>query len=101
MASLLPPLARALSTALSNPDMSVVCNVGYAQVVDHVHWHVVPAPTPGSSSGRKQQSGWGGLSLLGEAMGRTELDEADGKQLAEAIRGALEHESLPGPGPVR
>ncbi|KLO05932.1 HIT-like protein [Schizopora paradoxa] len=38
-------VAKALTQALDNDGLNVVCNQEYAQAVPHVHYHVIPAPT--------------------------------------------------------
>ncbi|TFK20601.1 ras GEF [Coprinopsis marcescibilis] len=37
-------VAQALTKALDHTGLNVVCNQEYAQVVPHVHYHVIPAP---------------------------------------------------------
>ncbi|KAI0743920.1 HIT-like protein [Daedaleopsis nitida] len=44
-------MARAISTALQNTALNVVCNQEYAQAVPHVHYHIIPAPRPESQAG--------------------------------------------------
>ncbi|RPD62478.1 HIT-like protein [Lentinus tigrinus ALCF2SS1-7] len=39
-------VARAISGALQNTALNVVCNQEYAQAVPHVHYHIIPAPRP-------------------------------------------------------
>lgn len=38
-------VAKALTQALGNNALNVVCNQEYAQAVPHVHYHIIPAPT--------------------------------------------------------
>ncbi|PCH40166.1 HIT-like protein [Wolfiporia cocos MD-104 SS10] len=38
-------VAHALTEALENTALNVVCNQDYAQAVPHVHYHIIPAPT--------------------------------------------------------
>ncbi|KAM5534968.1 hypothetical protein V8D89_011341 [Ganoderma adspersum] len=40
-------VARAITGALQNTALNVMCNQEYAQVVPHVHYHIIPAPRPG------------------------------------------------------
>ncbi|KAJ7597513.1 HIT-like protein [Mycena floridula] len=37
-------VAHALTQALNNTGLNVVCNQEYAQAVPHVHYHIIPAP---------------------------------------------------------
>ncbi|KAI0766390.1 HIT-like protein [Trametes elegans] len=41
-------VARAISAAVENTALNVVCNQEYAQAVHHVHYHIIPAPRPGA-----------------------------------------------------
>ncbi|KAI0657348.1 HIT-like protein [Cubamyces menziesii] len=41
-------LSRAISAAVDNTALNVVCNQEYAQAVPHVHYHIIPAPRPGA-----------------------------------------------------
>ncbi|KAK2459649.1 hypothetical protein APHAL10511_008294 [Amanita phalloides] len=43
----LSTMAKALTQAIDNTALNVVCNQEYAQAVPHVHYHIVPAPTSG------------------------------------------------------
>ncbi|KAL5482606.1 hypothetical protein ACEPAI_9200 [Sanghuangporus weigelae] len=38
-------IANALTKAMNNNGLNVVCNQEYAQAVPHVHYHIIPAPT--------------------------------------------------------
>ncbi|KAG5648375.1 hypothetical protein DXG03_004948 [Asterophora parasitica] len=42
-------VADALTQAVNNTALNVVCNQEYAQAVPHVHYHIIPAPTFGTS----------------------------------------------------
>ncbi|KAI0356422.1 HIT-like protein [Trametes cingulata] len=42
-------VSRAIAQAVENTALNVVCNQEYAQAVPHVHYHIIPAPRPGSS----------------------------------------------------
>ncbi|KAF8630965.1 hypothetical protein AX17_005321 [Amanita inopinata Kibby_2008] len=49
----LTKVANALTQAIDNTALNVVCNQEYAQAVPHVHYHVIPAPkfdAPGATS---------------------------------------------------
>ncbi|KAF8500967.1 HIT-like protein [Russula emetica] len=37
-------ISKALTKAVDNTALNVVCNQEYAQVVPHVHYHIIPAP---------------------------------------------------------
>ncbi|PSS06851.1 hypothetical protein PHLCEN_2v3537 [Hermanssonia centrifuga] len=37
-------VSHALTQALANTGLNVVCNQEYAQAVSHVHYHIIPAP---------------------------------------------------------
>ncbi|KAH9065394.1 HIT-like protein [Lactarius vividus] len=37
-------ISNALTKAVNNTALNVVCNQEYAQVVPHVHYHIIPAP---------------------------------------------------------
>ncbi|KAI0061656.1 HIT-like protein [Artomyces pyxidatus] len=43
-------VSLALTKAMDNTALNVVCNQEYAQAVAHVHYHVIPAPKFGSMS---------------------------------------------------
>jgi len=38
-------VSHALTEALQNTALNIVCNQEYAQAVHHVHYHIIPAPT--------------------------------------------------------
>ncbi|PFH53876.1 hypothetical protein AMATHDRAFT_136078 [Amanita thiersii Skay4041] len=44
----LTKVANALTKAIDNTALNVVCNQEYAQAVPHVHFHVIPAPKLGA-----------------------------------------------------
>jgi len=43
-------VANAITKALENTALNVVCNQEYAQAVPHVHYHIIPAPIFSSST---------------------------------------------------
>ncbi|PAV17306.1 HIT [Pyrrhoderma noxium] len=49
-------VAKAISQALENSALNVVCNQIYAQAVPHVHYHIIPAPRIELSSENTQTS---------------------------------------------
>ncbi|SGY13380.1 BQ5605_C010g05848 [Microbotryum silenes-dioicae] len=94
LGSVLPLLSRSLAKALKNPDFNIVSNTGYAQIVHHVHFHIVPAPnlnlnssSSTNTSTNANRTGWASL------VGREELDESEGEELARKIRECV-HEEL-------
>ncbi|EPQ54736.1 HIT-like protein [Gloeophyllum trabeum ATCC 11539] len=94
-------VAGALVRAMGNTALNVVCNQEYAQAVDHVHYHVIPAPTFESSSKvspvmNEPDKGPRGRKVLTqkemhrrEFENREELDEEEGEELAKRIRAHL------------
>ncbi|KAF9485873.1 HIT-like protein [Pholiota conissans] len=90
-------VAYALTQALENSALNVVCNQEYAQAVPHVHYHIIPAPkfggpvqvsettdeaVPGQTSSHRQMH-------QKEFQLRNELDEDEAKVLLEEIRSRL------------
>ncbi|KAJ6466489.1 HIT-like protein [Mycena sanguinolenta] len=86
-------VAHALTQALDNTALNVVCNQEYAQAVPHVHYHVIPAPTFGRQPSPPAADDTKPLTVKEmhqrEYEGRTELDEEEGAILAEQIRSKL------------
>ncbi|KAH0586142.1 hypothetical protein J132_01422 [Termitomyces sp. J132] len=89
-------IAQALTKALNNTALNVVCNQEYAQVVPHVHYHIIPAPTFGTSSestkcSKKLSSNQPTMKEMHhmEFKSRRELDEDDGEVLVKEIRARL------------
>jgi diadenosine tetraphosphate (Ap4A) HIT family hydrolase len=71
---------------MKQPDFNIVSNQGYAQIVHHVHYHLVPAPMPGISPTTNSRSGWATI------LGRDELDEEEAEVIVKNVREALEVE---------
>lgn len=73
----LPRLCRAVMAATGCREYNVLQNNGPGahQAVFHVHFHIIPKPTPESG--------------LGIRWPRTDLDKADAAALVEAIKDAL------------
>ncbi|EIM85879.1 HIT-like protein [Stereum hirsutum FP-91666 SS1] len=46
----IPKVSNALTKALDNTGLNVVCNQEYAQAVSHVHFHIIPAPRLNATS---------------------------------------------------
>ncbi|KIN94879.1 hypothetical protein M404DRAFT_34648 [Pisolithus tinctorius Marx 270] len=85
-------VAKAVSEAMQNTALNIVCNQEYAQSVPHVHFHIIPAPGFGGSpqvgATRVKPRTRRELHQL-EYEGRSELDEDEGRELAERIRARL------------
>ncbi|KAH9990261.1 HIT-like domain-containing protein [Xylariaceae sp. FL0662B] len=75
-------LSAALVRATGVPDWNVVQNNGAAaaQVVDHVHYHLIPRPDI-RASGRLSQS----FTMFGRGV-REDLDDEEAAELAERLR---------------
>ncbi|GAA5859895.1 hypothetical protein JCM8547_004377 [Rhodosporidiobolus lusitaniae] len=85
----LPRLTRALGRATSQPAFSLVSNNGYLQVVPHVHYHLIPAPFPTSTTSTAINSPKPSSPPLLPFSTRTELDGDVGRTLADRIREEL------------
>ncbi|KAI0632200.1 HIT-like protein [Trametes polyzona] len=87
-------VARAISAAVENTGLNVVCNQEYAQAVFHVHYHIIPAPRPGEST-QEDEGDRVTRPLTHKEMhkleyqSRTRLEESAAKQLVESIRARL------------
>jgi len=87
----LPILSHALRSALDFDDWNVVQNNGAlaAQVVEHVHFHLIPRYKPGrQEAGRNGAVDVGMLKswrMFGKGS-REDLDDDDGQKIAESIR---------------
>ncbi|KAH9854765.1 HIT-like protein [Lenzites betulinus] len=75
-------VARAIASAVGNTGLNVVCNQEYAQAVNHVHYHIIPAPRPGESEDAERS----------DHVTRT-LTQKEMHQLEFESRGSLEDES--------
>ncbi|CAO1612653.1 unnamed protein product [Jaminaea pallidilutea] len=93
-------VVRGLGAALGDDRLQVITNQVYAQVVPHLHFHIVPAPPiPGSSSSSSNTSSQrksnpssssSSSSLLAAiGHGREELDDDEGRAMADKIRDAI------------
>jgi len=86
-------VAKALTKVLENPGLNVVGNQEYAQAVQHVHYHIIPAPRLDAQRDRSKYE------ILNppteqemhkmELEGRTELDEDFAKEFTDKIRREL------------
>lgn len=99
MAKTMVKVSRGLGKAMGDERMQVITNQGYAQIVPHIHFHLVPAPPlPGSGSSsnksskaKKQNLKSNPMTLIGH--GREELDDDEAEELAGKIRRAIQEEA--------
>lgn len=88
----LPVLSRALCTVTGIEDWNIVQNNGEraAQVVPHVHFHVIPryADRNGSINHEKSLKSW---TMFGRGS-REDLDDDEAAELARLLRGAIRTE---------
>ncbi|KAF9071217.1 HIT-like domain-containing protein [Rhodocollybia butyracea] len=86
-------VAHALTQALGNTALNVVCNQEYAQAVPHVHYHIIPAPNYASPAPTVSPDEEPPLTLRQmhklEFEGRDELDDDDAVLLVKSIRARL------------
>ena len=85
----LPVVSRAVTKALNVTDYNIVQNNGLraAQVVPHVHFHIIPRPdTSRNTSG--QSRSW---TMFGRGV-REDLDEEEAEGLAREMREVLRQE---------
>jgi len=83
-------VARALTEALGNTALNVVCNQEYAQAIPHVHYHIIPAPTFGTSSSSLPNTALTVTHMhQKEFESREELDGDDAVVLSRKIRAHL------------
>ncbi|KAE9405699.1 HIT-like protein [Gymnopus androsaceus JB14] len=94
-------VAHALTQALGNTALNVVCNQEYAQAVPHVHYHIIPAPRfnldasspplppkPDLSKEKEPPMTLRQMHRM-EFEGRDELDDDDAVSLVKSIRARL------------
>ncbi|CBQ72396.1 related to Histidine triad protein [Sporisorium reilianum SRZ2] len=80
----------ASDTALGDERLQVITNQIYAQLVPHVHFHIVPAALrPSSDAKAKKPASSNPLAALGLGHGREELDDEEAEQLAAKMRQAV------------
>ncbi|KAI9443237.1 HIT-like protein [Lactarius indigo] len=89
-------ISNALTKAVDNTALNVVCNQEYAQVVPHVHYHIIPAPKSstfptGSSPGDLKQKPPPTTKDMHrvEYESRDDLDEDTATALMEKMRAHL------------
>jgi len=80
----LPKICRSVAKAMDQPAFNIVNNNIHAQVVHHVHLHIVPAPKE-----RKRKS----YSILPDQ--RQELDDDEGERISALIRSHIEQDRGP------
>ncbi|KAF2202706.1 HIT-like protein [Delitschia confertaspora ATCC 74209] len=85
----LPVLARMVSRVTGVSDYNIVQNNGAraAQVVPHVHFHIIPRP---ETLPELKSKSW---TMFGRGM-REELDDEEGEELAEEMRRVLREEVM-------
>ncbi|KAL7010025.1 hypothetical protein EMMF5_000044 [Cystobasidiomycetes sp. EMM_F5] len=76
---------------LRQPNFQICLNNGYAQVIDHTHWHVVPAPRISTDNATRNGDFSTPLGLR-ELSNRYELEDEDAEVLSQAMRAALANE---------
>jgi len=93
-------VAKALTQAMQNTALNVVCNQEYAQAVPHVHYHIIPAPSFDASAQKRrefekakekdQRVPFTKREMhQREFESRSELDEDEGQDIATKIRARL------------
>ncbi|KAG2010085.1 diadenosine 5',5'''-P1,P4-tetraphosphate asymmetrical hydrolase [Coprinopsis cinerea AmutBmut pab1-1] len=92
-------VAQALTKALDHTGLNVVCNQEYAQVVPHVHYHVIPAPkltasrspSPEPTTSEKGKGTKLSLSKMHklEFESRDVLDEDEARELVTKLKAHL------------
>lgn len=85
-------VARAMEEAFGIIGLQVVANQVYAQTIDHVHFHVVPAPLETRSNSILAK--WDRPSRLNSIGRRDELDDDEGKELQRLMISCLQHPKL-------
>ncbi|CDU25721.1 related to Histidine triad protein [Sporisorium scitamineum] len=89
LSSALVQTTRAIGEALGDDRLQVITNQVYAQLVPHVHFHIVPAALrPSGDDKAKKPASSNPLAAMGLGHGREELDDEEAEQLAEKIRQA-------------
>lgn len=94
MGEWLPIISRALCTVTGIEDWNVVQNNGEraAQVVPHIHFHLIPRYQEGRGGGnRMQEAQMKSWKMFGRGS-REDLDDDEGKELARRLRDAIREE---------
>ncbi|SNX84707.1 related to Histidine triad protein [Melanopsichium pennsylvanicum] len=80
---------RAVGKALGDERLQVITNQIYAQLVPHVHFHIVPAASkPSSDKKDKKSASTSRMAMMGLGHGREELDDKEAEVLCKKIREA-------------
>ncbi|GJJ15733.1 hypothetical protein Clacol_010011 [Clathrus columnatus] len=87
-------VANALTKALNNTALNIVCNQEYAQAVPHVHYHIVPAPVFDNANADHATLTFAPLTNFEmhrqEFLSRhSELDDEEGHRLCQNIKSKL------------
>ncbi|KAL0960820.1 hypothetical protein HGRIS_005839 [Hohenbuehelia grisea] len=86
-------VANAITKALGQTGLNIVCNQEYAQAVPHVHYHIIPAPIFGKDRPNPKIKPNAPLTEkmmhLAEWESRDELDDEEAVELAKDIRARL------------
>ncbi|KAK0187872.1 HIT-like protein [Armillaria mellea] len=87
-------VAHALTQALGNTALNVVCNQEYAQAVPHVHYHIIPAPTFSNTASDTSDTMRDPPLTVGqmhqmEFESREELDDDDAASLLQLLKAKL------------
>ncbi|KAI0801744.1 HIT-like domain-containing protein [Irpex lacteus] len=88
-------VSNALTQALGNTGLNVVCNQEYAQAVPHVHYHIIPAPDFTKPKPQASVNDHRTRALTQKEMHKAEyesrgdLDDDEGNELASKIRARL------------
>ncbi|WFD07289.1 hypothetical protein MVES1_002650 [Malassezia vespertilionis] len=83
-------VARAMEKAFRMPGLQVGGNQVYGQVVDHVHFHIVPAPPESSSPLYKWKREPPKMVIPGH---RDQLSDEEGEELCALLRNAVQPSS--------
>lgn len=83
---------RAVGKAMGDERLQVITNQIYAQLVPHVHFHIVPVAMRASTDAKSnaKPSSKNPLAMMGLGHGREELDDDEAQELCKKIRQAAE-----------
>ncbi|KAH9942904.1 HIT-like protein [Amylocystis lapponica] len=88
-------VSHAMTEALQNTRLNVVCNQEYAQAVPHVHYHIIPAPSLEAPEDLSENVDHVSVPLREKDIGfrerelRDELNDEAGNAIAEKIRARM------------
>ncbi|KAJ1025672.1 hypothetical protein NDA18_004011 [Ustilago nuda] len=82
---------RAIGKTLGDERLQVITNQIYAQLVPHVHFHIIPAAL-GRMDGKadKPAASKNPMAIMGLGHGRDELDDQEAEKLSKKIREAAD-----------